>query len=483
MDLAEISVDEAIRLGAVDGPLYAQFFFPKAVRQQTPWFHTQMWHDLDDPSARYVAWKVFRDGAKTTLLRVATSRRIAYAISRTIVYTSASEGHAVRSVKWLRRQVEVNTRWASAFGLRRGAKWSDNEIEIFHGVEEIPIYVLAVGITGQIRGINEDDFRPDFIVCDDPDNEETTGTPEQREKISGLFFGALANGLAPASESPLAKMALAQTPLAEGDLIDQCSKDPSWRTSTYGILDEEQQSRWPDRYSTEVVLQEKQNYIARNQLSLWMREKECKIVGREMASFRKEWLNFYETLPDVGWDLIAVDPAISDAKTADYFAVVHWRCVGRRRYLVDYTQRRGVEPDQAVNDIVERVLRYRRSIRKIVVETVAFQKVLAKYLRKALLAAGCYRPIQEVDDKRGKADVILQSYLDYAPLGLLYVREGQTEFLEAYLTWNPLYTGHQDLLDAGARGLDASGTSGAEADEDPANEDYEPLPQGWRSAP
>lgn len=483
MDLSEASdlltIEEAVKLGAVDGPLYSQVFFPKTVRQAVPEFHRTMWSDLDDPTARFVAWKIFRDGAKTTLLRLAASRRVAYGISRTLVYTSNSEGHAARSVKWLRRQVESNVLWASAFGLRRGSKWSDTEIEIIHGIEEVPISVIALGITGQIRGINFDDFRPDFIVADDPDNEETSGTPEQREKASALFFGALANSLAPASESPLAKMVLAQTPLTEGDLIDQCAKDRSWRTSTFGILNENTRSRWPDRYPTEVVIAEKQAYIARNQLALWMREKECKIVGAEMASFRREWLNFYTTEPENLWTVVAIDPAFSDSKEADQFAMVVWGCVGRKRYLLDYFLARGVEPDQAGAQLLTFIFRYRP--RKVVVEKTAAQRTLSWFLQQCMMRARCYVPVFEHDDKRRKADVILQTFLQYAPHGEIYVKESQTQFLEAYLTWHPLWTGHDDLLDAGARGLAATSNVGND-DLISADSDYKAI-ENWRSAP
>lgn len=448
-----ISLDEAVRLGAADGAFYSRFFFPKTVRQAVPEMHREMWFDLDDPTARYVAFKVFRDGAKTTLLRLFTSRRIAYGVSHTIVYTSNSELHAVRSLKWIRRQVEYNTLWAQAFGLRKGTKWSDSEVEIIHGVDEYPISILAVGITGQVRGINLDDYRPDLVVADDVDNEETTGTPEQRKKAADLLFGALMNGLAPKSEALNAKFVLLQTPLAEGDLIDVAAKDQSFRCKTFGCFDENGLSRWESRYPTEDLKREKQNFIQRNQLSLWMREKECKIVGDELASFKREWLRFYDQLPSGGWYRIAIDPAISDSKDADYFAIVVWYFHGRKRYLVEYHQAKGVMPDQAIANLFGFIFKYHP--RQLICETVAFQKVLAWLLRKAMEHNRKWVPIVEHDDKRRKSDVILQAYLNCGPAGELYVKPQHTEFVEAFCSWFPGFKGHDDLLDAGARGLTA----------------------------
>lgn len=453
MGAEDLSLREAVQLGAVDGAFYSQFFFPKTVRQRVPEMHRNMWERLDDASKRAVAFKVFRDGAKTTILRLFTSRRIAYGISHTIVYTSNSELHAVRSLKWLRKQVEFNGVWAEAFALRKGSKWSDSEIEIIHGVDEYPISVLAVGITGQIRGINLDDYRPDLVVGDDLDNEETTATPEQRKKSHDLFFGALYNGLAPASEAPTAKIVLLQTPLAEGDLIDTASKDPSFATEEFGCFDEAGNSRWEERYPTEVLKKEKQNYIQRGQLSLWMREKECKIVGDELAAFRRGWLKYWELLPEGIWYRVGIDPAISDSKDADYWAISVIGFSGIRRYLVEYALFKTADVDAALMKLFSFVFRY--NPRQIVVETVAFQKVLSWALQKAMQAQRKYVAIVEHDDKRRKADVILQAFLNVAPDGNFYCKAEHTEFISSFCTWFPGYKGHDDLLDSIARCMTA----------------------------
>lgn len=480
----EISLEEAVRLGALDGAFYSKFFFPKTVRQDVPDMHREMWALLDDPNWRQVAFKVFRDGAKTTLTRLFTSRRIAYGVSHTIAYTSNSEGHAVRSLKWIRRQVEYNQLWAQAFGLRRGGKWSDTEVEIIHGVDEYPISIIAVGITGQIRGINFDDYRPDLVVADDVDNEETAGTPEQRKKAADLLFGALLNGLAPRSEAVNAKFVLLQTPLADGDLIDVASKDPSFCCKTFGCFDEHGESRWPSRYPTAELKAQKQEFIQRNQLSLWMREKECKIVGDELASFRRDWLRYYDQLPPGGWYRVSLDPAISDSKDADNFATVCWYIHGRKRFLVEYHQAKGVMPDEAVNRTFDFIFKY--NPRQIVCETVAFQRVLAWLLRKAMEHHRRYVPIVEHDDKRKKADVILQSYLNVAPQNNLYVKREHVEFIEAFCTWYPGFKGHDDLLDAGARGLSAGVFYDEGEQEALANDPFmaEVAPLNWqRPAP
>src|SRR5687768_787647 len=312
--LATVSSGELIKLCAVNNDLYERTFFAKTVRQKSPPFHKKI-DEAFDSDWRYIGVKIFRGGAKTSKIRMRVSKQIAYGISHTILIVSNSQGHSVKSLEWLKRQVEFNLPWAQTYGLKKGNRWSGEDIEIIHGVDEYPIRVLALGITGQVRGVNIDDYRPDLIVVDDADNEETTGSLEQIKKTNDLFFGALAKSLAPKSEAPHAKMIFAQTPLATGDIISSCANDPQWLSLQFGCFDVNGQSTWPERFSTEELLADKAAHIKRGQLALWMREMECEIIPEGGASFNSENLHYYDLLPDNPVYIISIDPASSSLKT------------------------------------------------------------------------------------------------------------------------------------------------------------------------
>jgi hypothetical protein len=183
-----------------------------------------------------------------------------------------------------------NKAWADFFQLRIGSKKTDEWLEIYHGIEEEPITLLAIGITGQTRGVNLDDFRPDLIVIDDPCDEENTATADARKKIENLVFGALGKSLAPPVDSDNALMCLLQTPLHGQDLISMCRSDPQWYSLVFGCFDDNGYSRWPDRYPTDFLLKDKAAHMARNQAALWLREMECKIIAEATSAFRKAWL-------------------------------------------------------------------------------------------------------------------------------------------------------------------------------------------------
>ena len=90
----KVSINDLVQLCAVDDNLLCTTFFPKAARQSPAPFHADIWRHLNDPAKRYINLVCFRDSAKTTILRMFTGKRVAFNVSKTILYVSASEAHA-----------------------------------------------------------------------------------------------------------------------------------------------------------------------------------------------------------------------------------------------------------------------------------------------------------------------------------------------------------------------------------------------------
>lgn len=446
-----ITADEMIKLCAVDNSLYERTFFPKTVRQESAEFHTEM-DQLLDSNHRFMAMKCFRGSAKTSKVRMRTSKRVAYAISHTIMIVSSSQNHAVKSLSWIKKNVEFNRRWANTFQLRKGGKWSNEEVEIIHGVDQRPITIVALGITGQIRGLNIDDYRPDFIIVDDPDDEETTGTPEQIKKTASFFFGGLEKSLAPASEATSAQMLLLQTPLVNGDLIDVCSNDPQWHCVTFSCFDINGNSTWPARWSTEELQANKEAHIKRNQLALWMREMECQVVPEGGSSFNPDNLLYYDELPDGMVYVIAIDPASSESKTADDQVIMVLGFYRSDVYIIEYSACKGEMPEEAGVKVIEFAKRYRPI--GITVESISYQRVLAHFLENKMRESRTFVPVHRRQDKRKKSDRIIQAIGSTAGYSRLKIKTTMSKFIEQYLMYSPTSKMHDDVLDAAAMGID-----------------------------
>jgi predicted phage terminase large subunit-like protein len=448
----EVNLSEVIQLAAVDNDFYGKFFFPKTIRQSSPGFHQEMDDALDGPD-RYVAMMLFRGAAKTTKLRIYLSKRVGFAISRTIVIVGKSQGHAIRTVEWMKRQVEYNKKWATAFNLRKGSKWSNEEIEIYHGTDEVPIRLIALGITGSTRGINFDDFRPDLIIVDDPSDEENTATQEQRDKTDDFINGSLRNSLAPTSEAPMAKMVFLQTLLHEDDSISRCEKDPAWTFIRQSIFTESGESVWPERWSTEELLKEKESFTLRGRLHLWMREMECKILSETMAVFRANALRYYDLTPEEGLVYyLSIDPVpppsereIAKGLKGKDYEVIAVGCSYRRKvFLLEYHMNRGHNPDWTIAKFFEVLDKY--PIRKALVETVNYQATLKWLLEQAMRGRNRWVQVSATPTKGSKQYRITDAIGATVAEGNLFVRASQSDFIQQYMAYPKV--DHDDVIDA-----------------------------------
>jgi hypothetical protein len=409
---------------------------------------------MENPEHPFVGVECFRGSAKTTIARATLAKRISYAMTRTGLAVGANQAHAIRTIRWLKLQIEQNKDWTDFFGLRQGKKWTDDWIEVINTQAECAINLVALGITGSTRGLNLDDYRPDFIMVDDPCDEENTNTEAQREKTSSLFFGSLQPALAPPSENPNTKLVLLQTGLHKEDLIHSCHKDPTFKTIKLPIFKynhhgEPTASTWPERWGLEELLAKKKGYTQRRQLHIWLREYECKITSPETAIFNTQMLRYYEHAPENMYVYCGIDPASSEAKDAHKAAIVFWGFANGNAYLLDYWAERGKNPEEIWNAFFSRAMKWRPLV--LGVESIAYQKMLAWYFKERMRQLNYYVAVREIKDRRAKADRITQAHTGLLYNGWLYVREDQTEYVTAMEEYNG--TEDNDLLDAGAMGL------------------------------
>lgn len=463
-EITELTPAQVIELGAVDREFFCSTFFPQTARQKMPAFHHMIW-DLLESSARLVMIHVFRGGAKTSTLRMFAARRIAYGFARTVLIIGKSEAHALTSARWLRKRIESETSlFAQTFQLRPGGKWQDHHFEIEHGLQaQIPgaistVTVLAMGATGSTRGVNIDDWRPDLIILDDIVDAENASTPEQRLKVNENVYGALKPSLAPKVDAPDAKMVGLQTPLDREDYSMLALNDPEWVSLRVGCwtadtenrMTDQQESCWPERYPSEELRRMKRASIARNQLSLWTREYECRIVTPETSAFVGAWLQFYDVAPPGMIVYSGIDPVPPPSERAiakglvgnDYEAVVS---IGRHKnnfYLLEYDLQRGHDPGWTISTFFRHGLKYRP--RRWIVEAVAYQRALAWILRQAMTSQKHWFVIKEFTDQRSKYNLILDGISGIASNRKLFIRREHADFIQQFCAYPNV--SHDDLL-------------------------------------
>lgn len=460
-----------------DNEAYCKRFFPKTCRTKSAPFH----HRIDRAlwsGRRQVAIKVFRDGAKTARVRIFISKRIAYGVSRTILYISKSQGKAESTIKWLKRLVENQSEWAVFYGLTQGDTWANDQIEIYNTVLNVRITIVAIGIEGQIRGLNFDDYRPDLIVADDIEDERTVNTKEQITKHRELLYGTVMESLASPLDNPEAMIVIIQTPLDIEDAVEtafaNAGDDPwtDWLCIEASCFEVDENgnvvSAWPEKFPLEYLLRKKQSYIKMNILSVWLREKEVTVTSKENCAFVADWLQKHDNLPDVQWEelVLWIDPASSERETADFQAVTLTGKLGGQAWLLAYSLTRGQDIEDSVNAFFDTwdlmlTLGKRKANLRFGVETVGYQKQLKRAIEKEMLRRERMAYIEEQkNDKRSKEDVITQAFRPVASMGQYHCLNSQTEFITDFARYPRVK--HDDLMESAARALDMLDLTGKE---------------------
>lgn len=485
------TLSEIIELGAVDHNIFCLGFFPSTFRNLSPLYADRLWQNLESNDAKLLNAQIYRGGAKTTHLRAFMAKRVSYGISRTILLISKSAGHSERSLAWIKRKIEMKDAWATAFGLEQGKLWRNDQIEIIHKGLGLSIFIMGLGITGPIRGINFEDWRPDLIVIDDAISDESAATPEQREKTEDLILGALVNSLAPEVDSPGSKLVMLQTPFSHEDASMKALLDPAWTSVRQGCWTREtedmpieyQESCWPERFPSEKLRRMKLGAMARNKLSLFTREMEVKLITPENSDFRVEWLEYYkvaEVTPQFKHGLkvvIAIDPVpppsereiAKGMKGKDYECIAVCGYKEGRFYLLDYEFNRGHNPNWTLSTLFTLIYKWRPA--RIRVESINYQRTLAWIIRNKMRELGRYVPIEEVTDKRQKQLRIKDSLEGIASNQALFVdRDRHTHFITQFIEFpNSQY---DDIIDAVSIALDGLHSSEA-LSEDAYEEDMD----------
>lgn len=473
----QIDTKEGVVLGASDPQFFYSTWFPKTCRMGFAPFHRDMDDLLESPHSRYINLQAFRGAAKTSKLRMYIAKRVSYRLSRTILYVGASEAHAVRTVRWLKAQIERNKVWASTFGLRKGGTWQDTQIEILvdtlsedgKDVTTESVWLLAVGITGKIRGINFDDYRPDLIVLDDVLDDENAATEDQRDKYNTLIMGAVKQSLTPRTENPEAKMIMLQTPLDLNDASTLALKNPEWVSgifpcwtlATIGLPLEMRKSSWEERYPTEDLIKEAQAAIVSNDYSIFAKEKECRLITSERAKFKGANLRYWDDPGEPplrhGTIVISIDPVpppsekqiAKNLHDKDNEAISVTMRQGGNYYLLAYELNRGHEPIWTAQTTLKFIRMFQPL--RVVVEAVNYQRVLKGLLENYLKRHQIYIEVKPLNDRRSKYNRIIGAIMDVAAVGKLYVSRKHLDFIRDYLTYPSVE--RDDLLDSVATGL------------------------------
>lgn len=446
------------KLAAIDLEFFGRAYFPHYFSRPSPDFHRELdaiWQEgvlkSGNPFSPAVAKQINRASgvrrvvaaprghAKSTNLTFkGTMHAVLYGYKHYPIILSDSSDQAEGFLDNLRVEFEENEAIIEDFGLLVGKVWRSNVL-----MTRSNIKIEAIGSGKKIRGRKHRNWRPDLIILDDVENDESVRTPEQRAKLKSWFNKAVSK-----AGDDYTDIIYIGTMLHYDSLLANTLRNPAYRAVLYKAVSsfstaDKLWKTWEDIFcdldnpnrerdarayfaaneaemlaGTKVLWPEKLSYydlmvmrIAEGDAA-FNSEMQNEPISPEDCLFMTEWFDYYNEaelsfrVKDFQF-FGFVDPSLGKSKKSDYSAIITLakHRVSGYMYVIDADIERR-HPDKIIADILEkeRWLRasFGRGYKKFGAETNQFQWFLKEELAKASAKANLYLPIIEVQQSADK---------------------------------------------------------------------------------
>lgn len=430
---------------------------------------------IDMEVTKYTELMMPRGSSKTTLMGLGVPLyKIVYGENNFIVYISETATAAALQMDAVKGELEGNDRLKFMFGdlvpdKQSTKKWT---AEFFQTTTNI--IVTCRGRGGQIRGLNVRGKRPDLVIVDDIENEESVKTDDQRLKTKNWFYKALLPCLDAMNDE--AGIIALGTLLHRESLLMSLSRDPDWTSLLFGALDRDGDPLWPLYMDLKKYERVKLSYGRNGMLSAFYMEYMSQIRSAEEAKFKPE---FFIVDPFILQELIAssqvIDPAISENEGSDYCAVVNAGITSKGLIgCIDTWYKIGAHPREQVDIFFEKSRLHKPT--RHGVEAIAYQKALCFLLQEEMGRQNYFFVIEEIRHGNTAKDERISGILQprYANYYIRHLRK--FPMLETQLLDFP--KGKKDLPDAFAMAvalLTPYAGAAIEVDDYTEEDSYEPL--------
>lgn len=341
------------------------------------------WEDgrLSITTSRFMETMMPRGFAKTTLFNGLIIFMVCYKVVEYVVYISESAPHAEMQLGNIKAELDGNEAIIELFGQiaperNDPEKWTGNDIQTLTGVR-----VQALGRGGQVRGKNSRGKRPDLILGDDIEDEESVATPEQRKKVLNWLMGSAR----PALKRREGRMFLLGTILHAESMLMNIARDPNWIVVRFGAMMENGKALWPHGMTEKEWLNERETFKRQGLLDRFYMEYQSSIhVDADSRKFAPErWKVVDRTRSEFESVAMAIDPAISDRVGADscVIAVVGMTSHGVI-HVLDLWGKAGASPREQVDQYFR--MHFMHSVDLHGVESIAYQAALVHLLTEEM---------------------------------------------------------------------------------------------------
>lgn len=392
---------------------------------------------------------------------------------------SETRGQAESFLSFIKLELESNERLQQDFPelCGEGPKWTADQIITRNGVK-----IQAAGAQQKLRGLRHGSCRPDLVIVDDLENDESVESPEQRRKLENWFFKALMK-----IGQPDTVFIVVGTILHYDSLLSRLLVKPGWKGQKFKAvmkwspavkrweewerifadisIGKEQAEAAADNYfaaheaemlaGTEVLWPEMEPYYYLMKMRVsdgpayFESEKQNEPLNPEDQVFLEEWIQYYE---DEEIDLTDVphagscDPSLGKQnKRSDPSVIMGGRMKNRILYL-DIADIEKRAPDRILTDIL--AYHERDPFDKFRFETVQFQEFFARTVEQVAHDQGITLNIDEFKPNADK-DLRIIRLQPWIKNGWIKFKPWMKELIRQLIYYRPKGRGgHDDGPDA-----------------------------------
>lgn len=452
-----------------DVSYFAKECLPEIMYKETPWFHLEIYKNLEDERNKRLAVIAPRGHAKSTLASlIYPLYRTAFNLSNFIVLISESLDQTNSLLRDLRDQIEFNERFRYYFGDLSGEsiglKWTESDMITSNNVR-----LYGRGTRQRIRGAKFNGMRPDLIILDDIESELNTETPEQREKLKKWLNGSVLPAVRPDIGRVFFIGTIVHFDSYLADLKNDTEGKLGWKTLFFSATQPDGTVLWPEVYSKERLEEEKSRLEAQGQIDVYYREYENEAIppGTGIATrsdIRVEELDYKwfpeekcwgikEDVSEEGSDkpeykyvpmftFLGIDPSLGKAGRDRSGVAVYGVSATGKQYLLE-AKAMMLTPSTFIDTVFQLMDNWK--CRSLTIETTAFQEVYSTYLYEEMRKRGNYFTINEKKPRTSKDQRLLSLAPLYKSNGITHAKNFEEYVLE--LISFPKGK-HDDILDA-----------------------------------
>lgn len=376
--------------------------------QELPLFHRQEGKTYMRTTP-FVMLMLPRGFGKTTLVNACVLYSILYETVKFPFMLSESATHSGTQLNNVKRQLEQNEKLRLVYGnlvptRQSTLKWTEGQAQTTNGIS-----CYAKGRGGQVRGSNVDGKRPDLIIVDDVEDQESVQSVEQREKTRKWFYEAVIPALEMGSKG---RILMACTLLHREALASTLMRDSEWTTVIFGAFGKDGKPLWPEKMDENALNRKRNSFAMIGNLAGYYREYHNTLRHEDSQKFKPEYIKHsaYDRKDFITISMV-LDPAISQRKGADYcsLAVVGLLESGEMNVLECFSQI-GMTPREQIDKYFELYALWRPM--QCGIESIAFQQSLIYSTREEMSRRGLFFEIKPIThgriDKTTRVEGVLQ---------------------------------------------------------------------------